>query len=194
MHVGFSWWAVVFCIIALRIWWIYEHPQIIRDADESPYLIRYFIWRPDWLDKIGIPSKKAGRIYLHKFIRSDHDRCLHDHPWNYCSFILKNGYFEHADVRQLPRKEQARKQWAWAGGIEWRKRIKPLRFVRRAAGWRHRVVLLTDKEGNYIPAWTLFFVGPKVREWGFWTGLRKWCHHRAYNLSHGICNEPEKEF
>ena len=33
-------------------------------------------------------------IYLHEIRHSDEDRHMHDHPWNYTSFILKGSYFE----------------------------------------------------------------------------------------------------
>lgn len=41
-----------------------------------------------------IPKNRFLKIYLHKFMRSDEDRALHDHPWSFLSIILRGGYFE----------------------------------------------------------------------------------------------------
>jgi hypothetical protein len=159
--------------------------QVIEDANGDPYLVRYFIYRPDWLDKIGIDSKKAGRIYLHNFLRSDYDRALHDHPWNFVSLILTKGYWEYGDVRQISMKEVIAGKWEWTtGGYEMRAFHKPFRVVRRGAGWRHRVQLVDGTE-----PWTLVFIGPKVRSWGFWTTPHKWCPWQSYSTRTGICDE-----
>lgn len=183
--IAFSWWAVVAVLVVLYIAYLRLTRQIIREADGTPYLYRYFI----------LPRIEGwGRVYLHKFARSDYDRCLHDHPWHYASLILWRGYWEHADGRMITNRAKFIQGWSYVESVEWRKRMRPLTFVRRGAGWRHRVVLLTDKNGKFKPAWTLFFTSPKVREWGFWTGLRRWCHHEAYDLNNDVCNEPEKEF
>jgi hypothetical protein len=58
--------------------------RIIYGEDPSdPLMIRYILFR---VSKFG--------VFLHKFCRSDHERCLHDHPWNFVSIILKGGYQE----------------------------------------------------------------------------------------------------
>src|SRR5579859_1618768 len=84
---------------------LYKNRQIIQRTDGEPYLVRYFLWRPDWAAKLGLDSKKLGRIYLHHFLSSDHDKSLHDHPWSFASLILWPGYREIADLRQMSLRE-----------------------------------------------------------------------------------------
>jgi len=83
-----------------------------------------------------------GNVYLHHIRRSDEDRCLHDHPWPFVTLILAGGYRE-----VLP------------GGRRWR---EPGSFLSRRATFAHRIEV--DR-----PAWSLVFVGPKCRAWGFFT-------------------------
>jgi hypothetical protein len=45
-------------------------PDFVIGGD-SPYMLRWWI----------IPRNKFFNIYLHRFLRSDDDRALHDHPW-----------------------------------------------------------------------------------------------------------------
>jgi hypothetical protein len=111
------------------------------------YLKRYFVWN----DNRG-PEKKP-HIYLHKFINSDPDRNLHDHPWNFISFILWRGY-----VEETP------------GGVK--KRKYPGMILYRPANWAHRVHITK-------PAWTLVLTFKKKREWGFHT-LKGWIHNQKF--------------
>jgi hypothetical protein len=106
-----------------------------------------------------IPRNRLFNIYLHKFLRDDDDRALHDHPWISLSIVLRGGYIEH-----MP------------GAI---KRRKAGQVVFRRATHAHRVELLRDGfclAEEVVPAWTLFITGPKVREWGFHCpqGWRHW--------------------
>ena len=104
----------------------------------------YLIPRNDWFN-----------VYLHQFIGSDEDRCLHDHPWWSVSFLLKGNIVECY--------HQNRKHWEHLPGqINMvRKIIRFLPYIRSALH-KHRIVLRSDD------AWTIFITGPKLREWGFW--------------------------
>lgn len=137
-----------------------EH-RVIGDGPLGPLLERWIVIRHEQL----------GGIYVHKLCRSDHDRALHDHPWSFLSIVLGRGYDEvFYDETQPPR---FREQW---------RRNKPGFVLFRRAGYRHRVVI-TGK-----PAWTLVFVGPKVRRWGFWPE-GGWCWWRKYDSSKGVCED-----
>ncbi|MFZ4411301.1 MAG: hypothetical protein ACOYOH_28435 [Paracraurococcus sp.] len=107
-------------------------------APEDPYLRRWFL----------TPRGDGPAVYLHQFARDDDDRALHDHPWPSIGIILRGGYLEHtpAGVRQR-----------LVGDV-----------VQRAPTDRHRVVLMRDAAGVAMPCWTLFLVGARVRDWGFW--------------------------
>lgn len=120
---------------------------VIGDDPESPYLIRRYL----------IPRNSLLNVYLHKFLRSDDDRALHDHPWWFVSIILKGGYIE------------------WVPGSEFSFRYAPSIAYRRATH-THRVELFSDNKGGLKPAWTIIVTGRKVRHWGFHCpqGFRIW--------------------
>ena len=113
--------------------WRSRFRHVICGHDGLPMLIRYRFLDTRW-----------GALYVHHFLRSDQDRDLHDHPWNFISLILWGGYFE-----ELPH------DWRWRSAG---------RIVRHKATDAHRVLLPYGST-----AWTLIWVSPKVREWGFHT-------------------------
>ena len=92
-------------------------------------------------------------VFLHNFRKSDIDD-LHDHPWHWMTIVLKGGYWEYTPKGKF---------WRGPGFIGLR---KPQDL--------HRVELV---EGIY--PWTLFFVGPKRKEWGF-VDNGKWIQNETY--------------
>ena len=88
-------------------------------------------------------------MYLHKVLRSDDDRALHDHPWVNASFLLYGSYREHLQDGSI----KLRKPWRpWY----------PWRMYLRRPTKAHRVELIGG-----CPVWTLFLTGPRIRTWGF---------------------------
>jgi hypothetical protein len=99
-------------------------------------------------------------LRLHKILRSDQDRDLHDHPWDFLSFILSGAYAELTpDGRER----------AFVPGDVNVKRAEDL----------HSLRLL-----NGDPVWTLVVTGPRRRRWGFATPSG-WVHWREYHASAG---------
>lgn len=113
-----------------------RQPSFIIGSADNPYLLRWYL----------IPRNRFFNIYLHKFLRSDDDRALHDHPWWSVSFLLKGQYWE----------------WTAATNGLRRELFKAFAVIFRSANHAHRVELVDNQ-----PAWTLFVTGPKTREWGF---------------------------
>jgi hypothetical protein len=113
--------------------------RLIEGDQGEPYLERYYLFGAfDW------------HLYLHRFVDSDPDRGLHDHPWAHAvSLILVGGYDE---IRGLPGDPERTDIRFFAPG----------RLNRLRGGDYHRVVL---RRG--VPAWTLFLHGPRVKGWGF---------------------------
>lgn len=112
--------------------------KIISEAGR-PYLERYFVCA-----FFGI------RIYLHRFVGSDPDRGLHDHPWRWAmSFILRGWYYE------ATRRGMRQVHW----------------FNFLTGDTFHRVILSPGPlEGVHTPpeVWSLFIVPAKdVKVWGF---------------------------
>jgi hypothetical protein len=129
------------------------YKRVIGD-ENNPLMFRYIIFRTKWIG-----------FFVHKFLRDDHDRALHDHPWSFISIILKGGYYEVTEEKI-----------SWKG---------PGSILYRPAAWRHRVVLLDG-----IPSWSFIIRLKRTRDWGFWPD-GKWCLWRKYNWILGICEENE---
>lgn len=127
----------------------------------DPLLIRYTLFR--------VP---AFGIYLHRFIRSDYDRALHDHPWPFVSILLRGGYTE-VHNQTIDGKET--KVLHRRGTV-----------LVRPAEWKHRVELSWDLDNT--PTWTLVLVGRRQRQWGFWID-GKWCWWQKHDPERNACAE-----
>lgn len=118
--------------------WLSGKPHFIVGGADNPYMLRWYV----------LPRNRRFNVYLHKFLRDDDNRALHDHPWWFVSVILRGGYVEHTVRGWITRN---------LGSVAF-----------RHATHRHRVVLWRDAKGKAIPTWTLFVTGRKKRTWGFW--------------------------
>lgn len=123
--------------------------RIVYDKiTQEPYLERYYIFLKE---RGSFPFN----IFIHKFLKSDPDD-LHDHPWDYFTFILSGGYWEHTPE-----------------GNFWR---RPFSCRYRKAGSLHRIELNNDKPH----CWTLFIPCRRKRDWGFVTNSG-WVDNKTYN-------------
>jgi len=116
----------------------------ITNAAGEPYLRRYYLVQTRW-----------GSVYLHEIMRSDEDRDLHDHPWNFVSLVLRRGYTEHL-----------------LGGHT--RYCGFSRVIFHRAEDAHKVEL-----SGTGTTWTLVIVGRKRRDWGFVTS-NGWVQHEQY--------------
>lgn len=132
-------------IINLILMKLLPYRDIVKTVDgkDSLYLRRFYLKR-----------NGKTRCFLHYFARSDDDRFLHDHPWDFFTIILNKGYME--EIK---------------GGKYRFRNARSGRF--HPAEWLHRIHLT---EG---PVWTLFFPKQKRREWGFQTN-EGWVSHTEY--------------
>jgi hypothetical protein len=131
-------------IVKWAVCWIRLRPHFIVGSPEQPYLLRYYV----------IPRNPFLNIYLHKFLRDDDDRAMHDHPWLSLSILIAGKYVEQtAKGRRLYH----------AGSV-----------IIRQATHTHRIEL---PQGE--PAWTLFITGPRQREWGFHCP-QGWVHFKVF--------------
>lgn len=105
----------------------------------GPFLTRYILCK--------LPG--GGQVNLHFFHRGDEDPQLHNHPWPGRSLVLAGGYIEE---RRLP-----------DGRIR-KRTFQPGDSNEFEATTFHRVDLLRPEEG----CWTLFTLGKKQQDWGFW--------------------------
>ena len=131
-------------------------PCRVIPSGVAPYMIRVYLghWR-------------GWRLYLHRFVTSDGERWVHDHPFAGLAVVLSGGYAEEV----LP-----------ALGAE------PRAFLRRWFNWitarkLHRI-------SSVLPnTWTLFIHGPHRNKWGFLEpvetedGSVSWLYHNPFDQS-----------
>lgn len=131
-------------------------PHFVIGGVQNPYLLRWYL----------LPRNPFVNLYLHKFLRDDDDRALHDHPWWFVSWMVRGAYSEVTDSRTLYRST-------------------PSVCFRRALH-RHRIVLDRDEVGAVVPCWTIVLTGPKARTWDFWCprGFIPW-HQFVAQDDHG---------
>ena len=121
-------------------------PCRLIKLDAGPYLERYYLGQ-----LFGVT------FYLHRFVSSDSERHIHNHPWKWgASLIVAGNYLEERCVDICPSIEGsgcltsvARRRW----------------FNRFDGNTFHRIS--DAKPGT----WTLFFHGPRVKVGG---GLKGW--------------------
>lgn len=126
--------------------------MVIVNCEHQPYLHRWYVFKT-----------KRITLFVHKFVRSDEDRALHDHPWAFLVIPIWRGYTEHSD--RLVRYERA----GDARRFPVINRVLPFLGTRyRDFFYRHRVELKRDARGEPLPAWSIFFHFTRRREWGYW--------------------------
>lgn len=158
--------------------WVLGDRSPERNADNPQWHGR----RGGWLYRL---LTRCVAIRAHTILRSDHDRALHDHPWWSISIVLKGGYWEVGEpngacidapemyelvLRELPwfdRRKPLAHQVARRYNIRWR---GPGSVVLRRACSAHRLVLPHCDGTLHAPtaARTLFIMGPKCHDWGFY--------------------------
>ncbi len=117
--------------------------RTMPDGTKEPYLERFHLLQL-W----------GWALFLHQFVMSDIVD-FHDHPWSWGRLILRGRYAEHV---RYP-----------SGSSDLLFPRAGLRsFARREAKTMHRVELF-DNWGitDPTPVWTLFWHGPRCRQWGF---------------------------
>lgn len=149
----------------------------IHNCDGDIYLHRWYVFRT-----------KLLTLFVHKFVRSDEDRALHDHPWPFLVIPIWRGYIEHSmrwddgdGTRHGP-----------PIGYDMQTRVYPILGARlRPATYRHRVELFSRgvsehteaicqrKINPFLPAWSIFFHFRKLRSWGFWMP-EGWVNHAKF--------------
>lgn len=138
-------------------------PDLIIGPRHNPQTLRWHIVK-----------FRGWQFALHKWMRSDDDRALHDHSGHNISLILSRaGYWEL--VRTLNPYEGRAYMDAW----HWR---RAWRLYFRRADQPHRIAL----SPGLGPVWTLWLRFPPIREWGFhcpkgWRHWKEYCNTRDYS-------------
>ncbi|RQS39845.1 hypothetical protein DIE01_16150 [Burkholderia sp. Bp8990] len=140
--------------------------RIIARAKRTPYfhldgyMERYWLRQPPGHDANTSTydrSKTGIGARVHRILRSDNDRHLHDHPWPTISIILRGGYWEILPAMQCQDPSLDPYLWrrVWRG---------PGSIVFRRAHHRHRIELPDGRD-----SWSLFIMGRYTKQWGFYT-------------------------
>jgi hypothetical protein len=132
-------------------------PDLIIGPASNPYLMRWHVLR-----------LFGYQLSIHKTVRDDDDRALHDHSgWN-ISVILRGGYLEWFTP---PGASPVNCIWRGVGSIVFRRATTP-----------HRLTLSRHiHDGVPVAAWSLWLRGPPTREWGFHCP-KGWRHWKEYCL------------
>lgn len=100
-------WRLIAWIVSRRhvSAWLIARAMRTPDTHLTGYMNRYWLFNPlTWLD--GEKVKRFPRlpsIGVHHILRADHDRHLHDHPWDAArTIILKGFYTEERSVERVP--------------------------------------------------------------------------------------------
>ena len=119
-------------------------PSFIIGGPDNPYLLRWHL----------LKSQRFLSVYVHKMLRDDDDRALHDHRSWTVSVILRGGYWEIVPDESGVPIGLARQRRIWRG---------PGSVIVRRATQAHRLEL--PHAG--ARSWSLFITGPTQRVWGF---------------------------
>lgn len=128
--------------------WAFMRPRVMGGED-NPYMRRLYVIQTPWFG-----------IMFHRIYRPDKQRDLHDHPWNFVSFVLRGSYVE--DVPVTDEDENSDANGNKPRLVRW--------FNWKRAEDRHSI-----RSVSRSPIWTLVFTGRKRRKWGFWVdGGTRW--------------------
>ena len=126
--------------------------KLIREIKSKGGVIHFQRWMV--LDTLWF------KIYLHKLSRSDTDKHMHDHPWNFISLILKGSYEEF--TLKKPYWDKFVKKTYSVGSV-----------IKHNHTDAHKITLLTPD------VWTLVFIGSKRFDWGYQTE-KGWMSNKEY--------------
>ncbi|MDP3327165.1 hypothetical protein [Parvibaculum sp.] len=129
------------------VWAKGREPGLIIGDPSDPYMHRIFV----------VPKNRVFNIFVHRIMRDDDDRALHDHPWWSVSWIFRNHYF---DI--VPKFPDSFRICGHGRLIPVRREEWSMTF--RRATDLHRIVLPGPGKTE---AWSLFITGPEIRDWGF---------------------------
>lgn len=104
--------------------------------------------RGTYLTRWRIVQTPYFAIFLHRMDTEDSRPTLHDHPWGFLSLVLRGGYTERRLNPETLRVDECHHVRRW-------NRIRSTDAHSILGLWRH-------------PTWTLLFVGPRRRVWGYW--------------------------
>lgn len=102
-------------------------------------------------------------IYIHQILKSDEDADMHDHPWNFTSFILDGSYTEVCKI--APDFVSTYFAIYNVGDV-----------VKHKSEDAHKIAIQTPE------VWTLVFTSGRTRDWGYRLKYGSWIGHKKYRI------------
>lgn len=150
---------------------LFKYRDIVKEEDgkQTLYLRRFYLW-----SRGNKQDGYKGALFLHNIRRSDNDRHLHDHPWDFTTRILAGGYMEQlsSDMPKWYPSEAGQYVTQW-------RVLQRGDTASNPAEHSHKVHLFHDSDGKPISTWTLVKAGAARRIWGFITE-DGWVDWRTY--------------
>lgn len=135
----------------LLYWLTRSRPTRLITIDGQPYLERYYLFQ-----------LLGWTFYLHRFVRNDSERHLHDHPWRQAfSLVLAGEYQEERMILA-----GGGSTLLWDQVVRWGNSI--------GARDIHRIAQVEPE------TWTLFCHTRRIRPWGFFEPLEQGYHYEQY--------------
>jgi len=100
-----------------------------------------------YLERAYLFSLFGFTAYIHRFVASDPDRGMHDHPWGIAFSFVLSGYYIEKYLHKDQIKHRIINRFNWVPGHRFHRVIKPKELQK--------------------PVWTLFVHGPRTKSWGF---------------------------
>lgn len=116
-------------------------PCKLINVDHMPYLERYYLGKV-----FGVT------LFIHRFIRPDGDREVHNHPWGRSVSIILCGGYEEERVDAI----DVERGWVYHIRTKY-----PLMINVIKANTFHRIASIKPE------TWTLFMHGKRIAKWGF---------------------------
>ncbi|WP_445364915.1 hypothetical protein ACJJJB_00140 (plasmid) [Microbulbifer sp. ANSA001] len=140
-------------LVRLLFWLSARLPCRLIPLESGPYLERYYLGQ-----LFGMT------FYLHRFVSSDSEKHLHNHPWEWGgSLILNGGYMEERAVDMCP----------VASSSGCLTEFKYRRWFNRVnANTFHRIHKAEPETWTLFVEGTRVMVGQKRKGWGFFQQLR----------------------
>jgi len=141
--------AIKYCEWRKRVY------HIMGNNNQDVFLVRYILFK-----------SKSFSIYIHRFLHSDAD-APHDHPWNFYTYVVENGYQEYFYDLNKPQIKDNKFVSYWTMHINSRKEGS---LAYRKATDVHRVVLPKAYSLNEIKEapLTICLMLKRQRNWGYW--------------------------
>jgi len=137
-----------------------NNAQLITSRDGTiPYMLRCWLTPPRPLSSVALAKYESGNaVLLHWILKPDDCPLLHNHPWQFATFILAGGYVEEFKPTFIAHPSVALTH-------------SPNDCAIRTLNNFHRIASHRDGDGDPFTGlggtWTLVTTGHRLQRWSF---------------------------